>query len=179
MICCLERKWNELNRGLDQSDLRRWSTTITPDWLEPLSYSQVIPRITLPTNFAFGDRVFSTDIRLGKIIRLRERYEMNVFAEAFNLLNIANLTGTALIFSRVRLSANLRAGPRRCSARRPESLSTRRAVQFLIHVGTAFEQAGRLPGRQNYLPRTSTALGLSKGLCRCAEETILPSTEGP
>jgi hypothetical protein len=30
---------------------------------------------------------------LGKIIRLRERYEMNVFAEAFNLLNIANLTG--------------------------------------------------------------------------------------
>jgi hypothetical protein len=54
---------------------------------------QVIPRITLPTNFAFGDRVFSTDIRLGKIIRLRERYEMNVFAEVFNLLNIANLTG--------------------------------------------------------------------------------------
>jgi hypothetical protein len=30
---------------------------------------------------------------LGKIIRVRERYELNVFVEAFNLLNVANLTG--------------------------------------------------------------------------------------
>ena len=87
-------KWNELNRGLDKGDLRR----LVGDYNNSLAGNrtptgQVIPRVTLPTDFQFSDRVFSTDIRLGKIIRLRERYELNVFGEVFNLLNIANLTG--------------------------------------------------------------------------------------
>lgn len=87
-------KWNELNRGLGQADLRR----LVDDYNGRLAATrtptgQVIPRITLPAVFNFGDRVFSTDIRLGKIIRFHERYEMNVFTEAFNLLNVANLTG--------------------------------------------------------------------------------------
>ena len=87
-------KWNELNRGLDKADLRR----LVDDYNASLAgqrtpTGQVIPRITLPADFSFGDRFFSTDIRLGKIIRLRERYELNVFGEVFNLLNIANLTG--------------------------------------------------------------------------------------
>jgi hypothetical protein len=53
----------------------------------------VILRVALPADFDFGDRFFSTDIRLGKIIQLRERYERNIFGEVFNLLNVANLTG--------------------------------------------------------------------------------------
>jgi len=40
-----------------------------------------------------ADRFFSMDFRLGKIIRFGERYELNIFAEAFNALNVANLTG--------------------------------------------------------------------------------------
>ena len=53
----------------------------------------MIPRVTLPADFALGDRFFSMDLRLGKIIRVRERYELNVFAEVFNVLNVANLSG--------------------------------------------------------------------------------------
>jgi len=33
------------------------------------------------------------DFRLGKIIRFGERYELNVFGEVFNALNVANMTG--------------------------------------------------------------------------------------
>jgi len=87
-------KWNELNRGLGKADLRR----LVDDYNRSLAGNrtptgQVIPRITLPADFEFGDNFFSTDIRLGKIIRLRDRYELNAFGEVFNLLNIANLTG--------------------------------------------------------------------------------------
>jgi hypothetical protein len=87
-------KWNELNRGLSKTDLRRlvdnYNTTLAGSRTPT---GQVIPRVNLPADFEFSDRFFSTDIRLGKIISFRERYELNVFGEVFNLLNIANLTG--------------------------------------------------------------------------------------
>ncbi|MCZ2153245.1 MAG: TonB-dependent receptor [Bryobacterales bacterium] len=87
-------KWNQLNRGMNEADLKRlvdeYNTklagTRTPT-------GQLIPSITLPSAFTFGDRVFSTDLRVGKLIRFRERYELNVFAEVFNVFNIANLVG--------------------------------------------------------------------------------------
>jgi hypothetical protein len=33
------------------------------------------------------------DFRLAKLVHFRERYEINVFAEVFNALNVANLSG--------------------------------------------------------------------------------------
>ena len=87
-------KWNELNRGVNEADLRR----LVADYNSTLAGNrtptgQVIPRVTLPADFAFGDSAFSMDIRLGRVFRLRERYELNIFGEVFNVLNIANLTG--------------------------------------------------------------------------------------
>jgi hypothetical protein len=54
---------------------------------------QTIPRLTLPADYSFGDNFSSQDIRLTKVLLFRERYKLNVFAEAFNILNIANLGG--------------------------------------------------------------------------------------
>lgn len=87
-------KWNELNRGVSKADLTRrvadynanLAGTRTPT-------GQLIPALTLPSALEFGDSVFSTDVRLGKLIRFKERHELNVFAEIFNLFNVANLTG--------------------------------------------------------------------------------------
>jgi hypothetical protein len=54
---------------------------------------QVIPAITLPADFDNGDTFFSQDLRLTRLIRLRERAQLEVIGEAFNLFNISNLTG--------------------------------------------------------------------------------------
>lgn len=87
-------KWNQLNRGVSEDDLRR----IVDSYNSSLAggstpTGQVIPRITLPQSYEFGARFVSTDVRLGKIVRMRERLELNVFVEVFNVFNIANLTG--------------------------------------------------------------------------------------
>lgn len=54
---------------------------------------QTIPRLSLPADYSFGDNFSSQDIRLTKVLLFRERYKLNVFAEAFNVFNIANLGG--------------------------------------------------------------------------------------
>lgn len=87
-------RWNELNRGLGNADLIQLVDSFNATSAgKRTPTGQVIPRVSLPPSFDLGDRFFSIDVRLGKIIRLRERYELNVFGEAFNVLNIANLTG--------------------------------------------------------------------------------------
>jgi len=55
--------------------------------------NQVIPRLALPAEYSFGENFFSQDLRLTKIFQMRERYKLNVFAEGFNIFNIANLGG--------------------------------------------------------------------------------------
>ena len=54
---------------------------------------QTIPRLTLPANYSFGDNFSSQDIRLTKTFLFKERWKLNVFAEGFNIFNIANLGG--------------------------------------------------------------------------------------
>ncbi len=55
---------------------------------------QAIPRIAaLPDSYRFGDHFHSQDMRLTKIIKIGERFKLNVFGEAFNLFNVANLGG--------------------------------------------------------------------------------------
>jgi len=86
--------WNELNRGLGKADLRRLVDAFNGTSAGSRTPTgQVIPSVSLPSDFDFGDRFFSMDVRLGKIVRLHERYELNVFGEVFNVLNVANLTG--------------------------------------------------------------------------------------
>jgi hypothetical protein len=55
--------------------------------------NQVVPVITLPASFSNGDSFISTDIRLSRIFRIRERTKLTFMAEGFNMFNIANLSG--------------------------------------------------------------------------------------
>lgn len=55
--------------------------------------NQVYPLITLPTSFSNGDTLVSTDLRLTRVIRIRERVRLSLIAEGFNIFNIANLGG--------------------------------------------------------------------------------------
>ncbi|HZM84924.1 MAG TPA: carboxypeptidase-like regulatory domain-containing protein [Blastocatellia bacterium] len=51
------------------------------------------PYIVLPDKFAFGDSFITHDLRLTRIIRIRENLRLNIIAEGFNIFNVANLTG--------------------------------------------------------------------------------------
>jgi len=55
--------------------------------------NQVVPAVRLPENFSNGDTFISTDIRLSRVFRIRERTKLSVMAEGFNIFNIANLSG--------------------------------------------------------------------------------------
>jgi hypothetical protein len=54
---------------------------------------QCIPVLRLPQNYSLGDSFSSQDVRLSKVFSYRERYQLKVFVEAFNLFNFANLSG--------------------------------------------------------------------------------------
>ncbi len=55
--------------------------------------NQTFPTVTLPSNYDFGHNFNSQDLRLTKLFRWHERYELQIFAEGFNIFNISNLTG--------------------------------------------------------------------------------------
>jgi hypothetical protein len=57
------------------------------------SRGQTIPKLSLPAEYSFGEHFFSQDLRLTKVFTIKERYKLNVFGEAFNIFNIANLGG--------------------------------------------------------------------------------------
>jgi len=42
-----------------------------------------IPPVTLPSRFRFGDSASSQDVRIAKILRFSDRYELDVFGEVF------------------------------------------------------------------------------------------------
>lgn len=56
-------------------------------------FNQIINPITLPATFSNGDTFLTQDVRLTRKIRLHEQVDLSLIAEAFNLFNIANLTG--------------------------------------------------------------------------------------
>jgi len=86
--------WNELNRGIDDDGLRATVENFNSALAgERTPGGQSIPALTLPPSFSFGDSILSQDIRLAKIFRLADRYDLNVFGEVFNLFNVANLDG--------------------------------------------------------------------------------------
>ncbi len=60
---------------------------------------QAIPRLVLPANYSFGENFSSQDIRVTKVFQFRERYKLNVFAEGFNIFNIANLGGISTVLN--------------------------------------------------------------------------------
>ena len=58
-----------------------------------------LPQLYTPTNFQFGSPIFDQDIRITKEFSYKERYKLAIFGEAFNVLNIANLSGYSFVLN--------------------------------------------------------------------------------
>jgi len=97
--------YNCFNRGCGKRDLeaaiQRWNSTYYPNGKPngtsvPFSLDarrRNIPFIDpLPANYRLGDWFNSQDIRLTKKFTWKERYQLSVFGEMFNVFNIANLS---------------------------------------------------------------------------------------
>jgi hypothetical protein len=67
-------------------------------------YGTALPKVVLPPDYQLGDPFFSQDFRVTKSFTYKERYQLKVFSEIFNALNIANLTGYS--FSLDKAAAN-------------------------------------------------------------------------
>jgi hypothetical protein len=87
--------WNCFNRSCGKDTLRK----AVADWnaLYPAgsrdARGSAIPQLTLPADFEFGDSFSSQDVRLSKKFTWRDNIKLSIFAEAFNVFNIANLGG--------------------------------------------------------------------------------------
>jgi hypothetical protein len=87
--------WNCFNRGCGKDFLAK----AVADWNAKYpagsrdARGSLIPQLTLPANYEFGDSFSSQDLRLGKKFTWKENYTLSIFAEAFNIFNIANLSG--------------------------------------------------------------------------------------
>jgi hypothetical protein len=101
---------NLLGQGLSNSELRqlvdaynasveaRTRRVTNPDGsvtvIRPRTpFNQIINPITLPATFSNGDSFVTQDVRVTRKVKLREHVDLSLIAEAFNLFNIANLTG--------------------------------------------------------------------------------------
>ncbi len=87
-------KVNQFNRGLGKDDLRRLVDDFNRNYAgKQDARGRNIRRVTLPANFDFGDRLLTHDLRLSRVFVFGERWRLTLIGEAFNLFNIANLSG--------------------------------------------------------------------------------------
>lgn len=90
--------FRNFGRGLDKNQVRslvdQYNKTLpTAVTGKRTVRDQVIPTINLPADFDNGDTFISQDLRLTRVIRIREKVELQLIGEAFNLFNISNLVG--------------------------------------------------------------------------------------
>jgi len=87
-------KVNQFNRGLGKGDLLRLADQFNQTYAgKDDAQGGVIPPITLPSTFEFGDSFLTQDLRLSRDFVFHERWRVTVIGEAFNLFNIGNLSG--------------------------------------------------------------------------------------
>ena len=86
---------NQFNFGLGRADLVRLVDAYNQTYAgkHGPNPAQIFPYITLPRSFDLGRNFNSQDVRVSKFFRFKERLEWQVFGEAFNVFNVANLTG--------------------------------------------------------------------------------------
>jgi hypothetical protein len=84
---------NQFNRGLDKEDLARLVERYNEEFAGKLIASgQIAPRVRLPANYSFNDSYFTQNLRVSRTFSLgSEHVRLVLLAEAFNLLNTANL----------------------------------------------------------------------------------------
>jgi len=86
--------YNCFNAGCGKADLTAAVAYFNSTWAGKKAMNGVtIPTLVLPSNYSLGKPIISQDMRLTKEFTYKERYRLAVFGEAFNLLNIANLSG--------------------------------------------------------------------------------------
>jgi hypothetical protein len=87
--------YNCFNRGCGKDDLVKAVNAFNTTYAgKKDALNRLIPAITLPSNYEFGDWFSSQDVRVTKTFKFKEeRFKLAVFAEVFNLFNIANLGG--------------------------------------------------------------------------------------
>jgi len=85
---------NQFARGMGKSDLSRLVEEFNRNLAgKRTPRGQLIPTLTLPAGYDFGDGRFSQDVRISRVFKLQERYQLRVLGEVFNLFNVANLLG--------------------------------------------------------------------------------------
>jgi hypothetical protein len=85
---------NEFNRGLGKTDLQRLVARFNGDYAgKHDAKGAVIPSIVLPSHYALGDSFFTQDLRGSRDFRIADRWQLSLIGEAFNVFNIANLSG--------------------------------------------------------------------------------------
>jgi hypothetical protein len=86
--------YNCFNFGCDKEDLAAAVTQFNQTYTGRRdARGQVIPQLALPANYELGDSFSSQDLRVTKTFTLPEAMRIAVFAEVFNVFNVANLGG--------------------------------------------------------------------------------------
>jgi len=85
---------NQFNRRLGKADLRQLANEFNGTYAgNKDAQGNFIPAITLPSQFEFGDAFLTQDLRLSRDFVWRDRWRMTLIGEAFNFVNIGNLSG--------------------------------------------------------------------------------------
>ncbi len=86
--------YNCLNRGCGRPDLEKAVVAWNKSYAGAKdALGKTIPSVVLPSTYALSDNFSSQDVRLTKTFSYRERYRLSIFAEGFNIFNVANLGG--------------------------------------------------------------------------------------
>jgi hypothetical protein len=85
---------NAFNRGMDRRDLERllaqFNDTYAGTWD---ARGALIPRLTLPAQYGFGDNYHSLDLRVSRTVSIGQGVRAILIGEVFNVFNAANLSG--------------------------------------------------------------------------------------
>ena len=85
---------NEFNRGLGRGDLVGLVEAYNDTYAGRLTAGgQPAPFVTLPDDFAFNDRFFTLDVRIGRAVDLGSSLRLTAFVDVFNVLDTVNYTG--------------------------------------------------------------------------------------
>lgn len=87
---------NAVNRGYSEADVRKLAADFNQAYAGKRdARGTLIQPINLGSTFDTGDSIINQDMRVTKSIRIKERYEIELMGEVFNVLNIANLSYVA------------------------------------------------------------------------------------
>jgi hypothetical protein len=85
---------NAFNRGIGRCGLVALVEQFNGKYAVTIdSHGLVVPQLTLPGNYAFGDNFHSLDLWLNRTFVIQERWRVSLIGEVFNVYDNANLTG--------------------------------------------------------------------------------------